>query len=74
MLINMLIAVINKTLILFFFMSLLVCIRHAYYFIQAVVNSDEEVKIRYKLSDSSLFYICISIAYIITTLLTGFKI
>lgn len=64
----------KKIIILLFIMSVLVCIRHGYYFLQAVLNSNEEKQIKYKLSDLSLFYICVSIAYIIMTLITGFKI
>ena len=70
----MIIELINKLLVIFFFMSCLVTIRHGYYFIQALITSTEEEPIRYKLSDASLFYLCVSIAYILTVIFTGIKI
>ena len=70
----MLTDLLNKLLIVFFFMACLVTIRHGYYFIQAIITSTEEEPIRYRLSDASLFYLCVSIAYILTVIFTGIKI
>lgn len=65
---------INKLLVVFFFMSCLVTIRHGYYFVQALITSTEEEPIKYKISTTSLFYLCVSIAYILTVIFTGIKI
>lgn len=70
----MVIDLINKLLVILLFMSCLVTIRHGYYFIQALITSTEEEPIRYKLPDTSLFYLCVSIAYILTAIFTGIKI
>lgn len=63
-----------KVFVLCLFMSILVVIRHSYFFIQAFLTSTEEEPVRYKLSTTSLFYLGVSIAYILTVIFTGIKI
>jgi len=69
----MLINIINKILILVFFMAFLNTFRHCYYFIQVWFTSTEEVPAKYKLNNKSLIILGVSIAYILTTLFTGIK-
>ena len=54
-----------------FFMSCLTTIRHGYYFIQAFLTSTEEQPIKYKVSNTSLVLLGISISYILSVFLTG---
>ena len=63
---------IYKALLFLFVLSCLVTIRHAYYFAQALMVSTDEVIVKYKLSPIALFYLGLSISFIIMTLLTGF--
>jgi len=70
----MFIAIVNKIFIVMFFLSLLTTIRHTYYFIQAFLTSTEEQPIKYKLSTTSLFYLGVSLAYILSAIFTGIKI
>jgi hypothetical protein len=68
----MLILAINKILILIYVLAVINTIRHTYYFIQAYLstyNDDEPVK--YIVSDKSLLIVGLSIAYIITGIITG---
>lgn len=67
----MLISVINKILMILFFMALLNSIRHCYYFIQAWFTSTAEEPVKYKISSKSLFFLGVSIAYLITVIFTG---
>lgn len=69
----MLIDILNRLFVVVFFMSCLNTIRHAYYFTQAFLVSTEEEPIKYKVSDISLYLLCISIAYILSTIFTGIK-
>lgn len=70
----MLLDTLNKLLIVLFFMSCLNTIRHAYYFIQTWFTSTEEIPVKYRLTNKSLFLLGVSIAYILTTIFTGIKI
>jgi len=70
----MLIDIINRILLVVFFMSCLTTIRHAYYFIQAFFTSTEEQPVKYRVSRSSLIFLGVAIAYIISIFFTGIKI
>lgn len=70
----MFVEVLNKFLLVLFFLSLLNTIRHIYYFIQAIVSSSEEQPIKYVISKSDLTMLGISIAYILSVIFTGIKI
>jgi hypothetical protein len=70
----MVLEIVNRVLIIAFIMSALVTIRHVYYFIQAFLTSTEELPIKYKLSKTALFFLCVSIAYMISIIFTGIKI
>jgi hypothetical protein len=61
----------NRILLVLFFMSCLVTIRHAYFFVQAIITSTSEQPNKYKLTPTSLFFLCVSIAYILTNMVTG---
>lgn len=69
----MLIDIINRILYVLFFMSCLTTLRHAYYFVQAFFTSTEEQPVKYRVSATSLLFLCMSLAYIITVLFTGIK-
>lgn len=64
----------NKLLMFLFFVSLLNSIRHAYYFIQAIVSSTEERQLKYVISKTSLTLLGLSIGYILSVIFTGIKI
>jgi hypothetical protein len=70
----MLIEIVNKILIVMLFLSILTTLRHAYYFVQAFLTSTEEQPIKYRLSTTSLFYLGVSLAYILSVIFTGIKI
>jgi hypothetical protein len=70
----MFVEALNKLLLVLFFVSLLNTIRHAYYFIQAIVSSSGEEPIKYVISKSDLTMLGLSIAYILSVIFTGIKI
>jgi hypothetical protein len=70
----MLIEILNKVFTVIFFMACLTTFRHGYYFIQAFLLSTTEEPVKYKLTKTSLLYLGISIAYILTVIFTGIKI
>jgi hypothetical protein len=70
----MLIEIVNKILIVMLFLSILTTLRLAYYFVQAFLTSTEEQPIKYRLSTTSLFYLGVSLAYILSVIFTGIKI
>ena len=67
----MLILAINKILILIYVLAVINTIRHTYYFIQAYFSTYGEEPVKYIVSDKSLFIVGLSIAYIITGIITG---
>jgi hypothetical protein len=67
----MFVEIINKLLMVVFFVSILNFTRHAYYFIQAMVASTEEIPVKYRITDKSLVLLGISIAYVLSTIFTG---
>jgi hypothetical protein len=73
----MLIEILNKVFTVIFFMACLTTFRHGYYFIQAYILSKSvefEEPVKYKLTNTSLLYLGVSIAYILTVIFTGIKI
>jgi len=70
----MVIDILNKILYISFFISCLTIIRHSYYFIQAFLSSTEEIPVKYRLTNTSLILLGISIAYLLTVIFTGIKI
>jgi hypothetical protein len=71
---NIFLDIIDRILMVLFFMSLLNTVRHAYFFIQAFFISTEDAPTKYILREKSLIFLGVSIAYIITSLITGIKI
>ena len=69
----MLINLINKFLIFLFVLASLNTTRHLYYFIQSIVKSNEEQLFKYKLNRESLIILGVSISYILTIVIRGFK-
>lgn len=70
----MIITILNKIFMVFFFMSCLTTIRHTYYFIQSFLTSTDEEPVKYKVSNISLVFLCLSIAYILSVFFTGITI
>lgn len=70
----MVLDIINKVLITLFVLSCLNSVRHTYYFIQAWVKSISETPTKYRLSNSSLILLGVSMAYMITSIITGITI
>lgn len=66
--------IINKILVMIFVLGTLNVIRHGYYFIQAWVKSDEETPIKYRMSATSLIFLGLSLAYMISSIFTGITI
>lgn len=54
-----------------FFMSSLNTVRHLYYFIQALVRSNNENNSKYILGNRQLLFLSISIGYILTVIFNG---
>jgi hypothetical protein len=67
----MLVDILNKILLILFFMSSLNVLRHVYYFIQAVLTSTEEEPKKYRIPNVSLYLLGVSIAYILSAIITG---
>lgn len=67
----MLILIINKILILLYVLAVINTLRHTYYFIQAYMSTYGDEPVKYIISDNSLLIVAISLAYIITGILTG---
>jgi len=67
----MFVILINKILILLFFLSLLNILRHSYYFIQAWITSESDKPKKYMLSSVSLYIVALSIAYILMSIFYG---
>lgn len=70
----MLIGILNKILLMFFIMACLNILRHVYYFSQAVLTSTEEEPKKYKIENVSLYTLGVSIAYILSAIITGITI
>jgi hypothetical protein len=70
----MLVDILNKILLMLFFMSCLNLLRHVYYFTQAVLTSTEEEPKKYRIPNVSLYILGISIAYILSAIFTGITI
>lgn len=61
----------NKILILIFFMSILNLVKHVWNIFTILRN--EDVPNKYELSKRELIFLGISVAYILTTIFTGIK-
>jgi hypothetical protein len=61
----------NKILILIFFMSILNLVKHVWNIFMILRN--EDVPNKYELSKRELIFLGISVAYILTTIFTGIK-
>ena len=69
----MLTVILNKLLIMFFFIACLNTIRHAYYFIQSLFPLVNDEPTKYRLTSTSLILLGVSAAYILTVIFTGIK-
>lgn len=64
----------NKVLMVLFFLSVLNVLRHGYYFIQAIVSSTEETPIKYMIPTKSLMLLGLSLSYVLSVIFMGIKI
>lgn len=67
----MLILLLNKLLLLILFLCILNVVRHSYYFIQVILQSNENLPQKYLLDDKSLLLLGLSISYILVTIFSG---
>lgn len=67
----MLTLIISKLLTTLFFLSLVSVIRHGYYAIKSVLKTTEENTEFYKINKTELLFLGLSIAYILTAIMTG---
>jgi hypothetical protein len=65
---------INKFLILMYVLSFLTTFRHGYYLLQSFMYSNEETPLKYKLRPLQLFWLGLSLAYIISSIFIGITI
>lgn len=70
----MLIDIINKILVVIFVLSCLNAFRHGYYFVQAWVKSNNDNPTKYRMGNTSLLFLGLSLAYIISSIITGITI
>ena len=63
----------NRILMVLAFMSGLTVLRHLYYFIQAFFTSTDEEPVKYRVSKTSLIFLCVSLSYILSIMFTGIK-
>ena len=66
----MMIDILNKVLLMIFVLSILNVFWHAFFFIQAYVKTEKENS-KYIVSPRSLLILGLSIAYVITSIITG---
>jgi hypothetical protein len=66
--------IINKFLVVFFILSCLTTIRHAYYLFQSFIYSTDETPLKYRVRPLQLFWLGLSIAYIISSIFIGITI
>jgi hypothetical protein len=66
--------IINKILIVFFILSCLTTIRHGYYLLQSFIYSTEEAPLKYRVRPLQLFWLGLSLAYIISSIFIGITI
>lgn len=69
----MIVTIINKVLVIVFFLACLNIIRHAYYLIQTSLQSSAEAPVKYVLSDKSLVLLGLSIAYVLSSVFIGIQ-
>lgn len=70
----MLLTIINKILIVLFFLACLNILRRCYYMIQALLTSTEDSPRKYILNDKTLLILGVSIAYVLSVIFTGLQI
>lgn len=68
------IEMINRILVLLFVFGILNIFRHGYYFIQAWVKSKDDAPMKYTMGNTSLIFLGLSLAYIISSIFTGITI
>jgi len=65
--------IINKLILILFMMSTLNILKHIYFFVQAWILSDTDTPMNYILSRYEQIVLGLSLSYIVSTILTGFK-
>ena len=70
----MTIEIINKILVMVFVLGILNVFRHGYYFIQAWVKSNNDTPTKYRMGNTSLLFLGLSLAYVLSSIFTGITI
>ena len=71
---TILLALLNKVLVVLFFMACLNTFRHAYYLLGAYIQSTPDEPRKYFLSNKALIFLALSIGYILSVIFTGLQI
>lgn len=71
---ELLLTLLNKVLVVLFFMACLNVFRHAYYLIGTSLDSTPENPRKYILSNKGLIYLGFSISYMLSVVITGLQI
>lgn len=69
----MVMEILDKIFMLVFFMATIITVRHGYYFLQAILNTDKKNTVKYVLTNKNLIILLVSISYLLTTIFTGIK-
>lgn len=70
----MLVEILNKIAYTLFFISILNIVRTIFFLIGSFIKSDEDQPQKLRLGGPQLFFLGLSIAYILTSIFTGIKI
>ena len=71
---DLLITLLNKVLVVLFFMACLNIFRHIYYLIGTSLGSTPENPRKYTLSTNGLVYLGLSISYVLSVVIIGLQI
>lgn len=71
---TILLALLNKVLVVLFFMACLNTFRHAYYLLGTYLESTPDEPRKYFLSNKALIFLGLSIGYILSVIFTGLQI
>lgn len=70
----MIIILLNKLLVLFFWLSICVIIRNCFFVLESWVKSKTDNPKKLSISKAGLIYLALSIGYVLTTFITGITI
>lgn len=69
----MIVLLLNKVFFILFVLSVLICVRHGFYFVQTLLLSSEEEPLKYRLNNKALLILGIALSFVITCIITGIK-